>query len=152
MDYTARQIENAIISALSTGMTYLTTCQAYTYELDELMLKTYDLAPFALVEWDSSQYADEASNGYEMVTYYNDMLVKIHVGSLYPRTVGAVKGAMEMLDDVRDIIAGSKLSLHITPIDPVKEYKTYQFSDLKVKKTLSIYTAEYQTRALYETT
>lgn len=152
MDYTARQIENAIITKLAAVMTYLTTCTGYTYELDELMLKTYDLAPFALVEWVESRFREDAGGDDCTVTYHNEMLVKIHVGSLYPRTVGAVKGAMEMLDDVRGAIAGDKIGLNIVPFDPVKEYKAYQYRDLKVKKTLSIYTAEYTTQTLCETT
>lgn len=142
--YTIEQIEDAIIAALAPLKASLgvRTIKSYQAELDseDDIARAARLFPAIIAVYGGSEYADHGSRKIETMTYMLFICDKNLRAEGEARRGGVGNpGTYAMLNAVRDLLYGKKMSLQIFPLKLPREKPVY------LGMGLSIYSAEYET-------
>jgi phage gp37-like protein len=144
MNYTITQIEDAIIDKLSGLKASLgvKTIKSYQGELDneEEIARTARLFPAIIVMYVGSDYDEHGGRKNEKPTITLFVCDKNLRAEEEARRGGSGNpGTYAMLNGIRDLLYGSRLTLDIFPLSLLRERPIW-FS-----KGVSIYSAEYET-------
>ena len=111
-NHTIKQVEDAIIVALSAGMTYLKACETYGGQLEDALARHPGPLPAVFVEYGNRQFGEEDAEDQLFLTpwTFNIYMVASDLRSEDQARRGTA-GCYAMLDDVKTILAGKTAGL-----------------------------------------
>jgi phage gp37-like protein len=111
-NHTIKQVEDAIITALKAGMTYLKACETYGGQLEDALSRHPGPLPAVFVEYGSRQFTEEDAEDqlFETPWTFNIYVATSNSFSEVQARRGTA-GCYTMLDDVKTVLAGKTAGL-----------------------------------------
>ena len=137
MDF--EQIEDKIIDALKTSITYARTILTYAGELDGSVEELAIAYPAIFTMFAGSQYGLVDGNDYNEVDIFSVIVASKNLRGNEAMRKDASIGCYKMIKDVLACIAGQNFNLDIERMKPLETRLLY------VSKTITYYGIEFQT-------
>lgn len=122
-NHTPKQVEDAIIAALSAQMTYLKACESYGGQLEDALARYAGPLPAVFVEYDSRRFEEEDAEDQLFSTPWAFNIYVVTSG-LYDEEQArrGTDGCYEMLEDAKTALAGKTSGLlDFLPLKPAGE-------------------------------